>query len=137
MTSKWNHTQITVEPNTELVERVWMEACQYANQELEVRCTANNPQSVEEVNSIYADIMAELTADFKRQVDEFKMVNAKPESNDIIAMARKLTPSRIVEELCSVQLLSPHLFSDVYRAFRERDLQLHNRGSQIDSLSME
>lgn len=99
MMGKWNCTQITVEPHIDLVEQLWIEACQYANQELEVRCSVANPQSIEEVNAIYADIMAELTADFKRQVDEFKMTNTKSEDNDIIAMARKLTPSRIAEKL--------------------------------------
>lgn len=133
MMGKWNCTQITVEPHIDLVEQLWIEACQYANQELEVRCSVANPQSIEEVNAIYADIMAELTADFKRQVDEFKMTNTKSEDNDIIAMARKLTPSRIAEKLCSVQPMEPHLFSDVYQAFRERDLQLRNRESQNDS----
>lgn len=140
MMDKWNYTQINpVEPHTDLVERVWMDACQYANRELEVRCANANPQSIEEVNAIYAGIMAELTADFKRQVDRLKMeiADKRSETNDIISMARKLTPSRIAEELCSVQPMEPHLFSDVYRALRDRDLQLHNRESQIDSPSKE
>lgn len=140
MKNRWHYTDITaMEPQSDLVEQLWMEACRYADRELELRCADVNPQSIAAVNTIRADIMDELMVDFKRQVDVTKMDIADHQraTNEMLSMARSLTPSRIAEELCSVQPLPPHLFSDVYQAFRERDLQLHNRESQNDSPTKE